>query len=185
MRQKVEKPVFINRVKNEIECRELLAQFFNTSYKDILSKFNGKVFNKRVINAIETELKKLHSRGFIAAGDFSAGDPYSNYKNSYYNITIGVYSDRYNYVDKETITTKILLTDAGRVDYEKTVGEKYVNIWLENFCEYTDEARDAIANYDKYFEVAKAVESAINNYKNLPFRFRQNIRFTQSFYLNS
>lgn len=185
MRQKVEKPVFINRVKNEIECRELLAQFFNTSYKDILNKFDGKVFNKLVINAIETELKKLHPRGFVAAGDFSAGDPYSNYKNSYYNITIGVYSDRYNYVDKETITTKILLTEAGRVDYEKTVGEKYVNIWFENFCKITSELRETIVNYDQFLKIAKTVADAIENYKNLPFRFRQNIKFTQSFYLNS
>ena len=185
MRQKEEKPVFINRIKNEIECRELLAQFFNTSYKELLNSFNGKVFNKRVINAIEAELKKLHPRGFVTSESFSKLDPYSNCANSYYNITIGIYTDRNNYVDKETICTKILVNDARRVDYEKTVGEKYVNIWFENFCKITQELRETTVNYDKFYKTAKAVADAIEIYKNLPFRFRQNIRFTQSFYLNS
>ena len=186
MRQKAEKAVFITQVNKEIEAREIIANFFITGFKDVLNRFNGKVYNARTINALTAEIKKHHPRGFVTGKVECFCDPYSNFNNNkYVSITIGIYTDSHNYKDKETLITKILLNEGFRVDYEKTFAEKYVNIWYDKFNEYTDEMRSAVNNYDNCLDVAKAVADAINKYKELPYRFRENISFTQAFYLNN
>ena len=191
MRQKTEKTAFITYQKTAIKNRELLRQIYNTTFQDVLKKYDGKVYNKRFETALNDELKKLYpgARLFTVSEDRRHGDSYSNFKDEWrVTFKLCIYNDRINYVDKEELCT-VLIFDLDencnlRINAEKSKSEKYTVCWGENFDKGTEELRQVIKNYDKYLKVAQKVADAINEFKELPHVFRQNIYFSSLFYLN-
>lgn len=188
MRQRQKKEVFINTLKKEILVREMLIKFFNTTFNDVVKSFDGKVYNKRFDNALNQALRAV-SPAFSATCTQKAPDSYSNYKNMYVEVILEGRTDLYDYTKKEQLYTKIMLDrDENynqRINANIGKDEKYVVSWYNNFVENTKEIQTAIKDYDKYIKVAQKVADAIDSFKNLPFRFRQNIEFTTKFYLNN
>lgn len=188
MRQKQNKDVFINTLKQEINVREQLQKFYKETFNLFVLKFNGKVYNKRFDNALNEALQAV-SPNLFATCTQKGPDGSSNYKNLFYiEVVLKGRTDPHNYSEYEELYTKVMLkTDDGynqRID-ATIKDEKYCIAWYENFVKYTQEIKDTIKNYNKYLKTAQKVTDAINSFKDLPFRFRQNIEFSNKFYLNS
>ena len=187
MRQKQNKDVFINTLKQEIKVREQLQKFYKETFNLVVLKFNGKVYNKRFETALNDALKS-YSPNLFATCTQKGPDSYSNYKDMFYvEVVFKGRTDLSNYKDYQALYTKVMLkTDDG---YNQRIcammDEKQSSIWYENFVKYTQEIKDTIKNYNKYMKAAQKVADAINTYKELPFRFRRNIEFTTLFYLKS
>lgn len=183
MRTREEKQQFINRLQNEIKNRETLRQSVSEIYLPLLEKFDGKVYNKRFENVLNEALKEVSPLMF-ANCTMQAPKLYSNFqKNWVVQVTINIYNNRGDYTDKETFYTNIVL-NAGRIDAKSSKIEKFSIVWAENFDKETDERKAILKNYDYYLTAAEEVAKAIENYKNLPFRFRKNIEFNEKFYLS-
>ncbi len=183
MRTREEKQQFMNSLQNEIKNRETLRQSVNKIYLPLLEKFNGKVYNKRFENVLNEALKEVSPLMFANCA-MQSPNSYSNFPNNWaVQVTINIYNRRGDYTDKETFYTNIVL-NAGRIDTKSSRIEKFSIVWAENFDKETDEGKAILKNYDYYLTAAEEVAKAIENYKNLPFRFRKNIDFNEKFYLS-
>ena len=183
MRTREKEQQFINRLQNEIKNRETLRQSVSKIYLPLLEKFDGKVYNKRFENVLKEALKDV-SQLMFANCTMQAPNFYSNFpKNWAVQVTINIYNIRGDYTDKETYYTNIVL-NAGRIDAKSSRIEEFSIVWAENFDKETDERKAILKNYDYYLTAAEDVAKAIENYKNLPFRFRKNIEFDEKFYLS-
>lgn len=184
MTQNEEKTVFITRVKDEINTRELLREVFNKTFQDVLNKFNGKVYNRRFDKALEDGLKSIDGRLFVTS-EQKGGDSYSNFSScNRVEVRISCLYNAGNYSDRAEFWTVVILDGDGRINAENSRKEKYTISWADNFDKTTEEMRQAVKNYDKYIKVAQKISDAIDEFKELPFRFRQNICFNNVFYLN-
>ena len=184
MRTKQNKVDFINTLKTELKHREMLADFYNTKFWAIVEKFNGKVYNKRFLTTLNEEMQKVNVL-LSAKFENQSRNVYSNYKeNIIVTIILCCRFDKFNYQDKENLYVNIVL-DFGemRINAEKSKNEKYTIAWYENFVKTTEENKSIIKGYDKFLKVAEKIQNEISKYKDLPFRFRQNIEFNELFYL--
>ena len=80
----------------------------------------------------------------------------------------------------------VLDTDSNynlRINAEKSKNEKFTIAWYEGFCNTTEENKSILKGYDKFLKVAEKIQNEISKYKDLPFRFRQNIEFNELYYL--
>lgn len=183
MRTRQEKQQFINRLQNEIKNRETIRQSVSKIYLPLLEKFDGKVYNKRFENVLNEALKEVSPLMFVKCS-IKSPNYYSNFQScNTVQIEINIYNYRGNYTDSETFYTNIVL-NAGRIDAKSSRIEKFSIVWAENFDKETDERKAILKNYDYYLTAAEEVAKAIENYKNLPFRFRKNIEFDEKFYLS-
>lgn len=188
MRQREEKTAFIKRLTNEIRNRETLREVYNTVFLPMVAKFNGKVYNKRFDNALNEELKKVSPLMFAKCEQKSPSS-YSNFKESWtVQVVLSCYNEKGNYSDKESLYTNVVLDCSDgytlRINAEKSKEETYTIAWGDNFDKETAEEKEILTNYNKYLKVAQKVFDAIEVFKDLPYRFRQNIEINNSFYLN-
>lgn len=179
MRTRQEKQAFINALNTEISNRETIRQFFNTTFQDLLKRFDGKVYNKRFDTALNDALKAV-SPLMWAKCELQSRNSYSNNKdNNFVQVVINFRNSSHNYNDNESLYTNIVLvTDANynlRISAEDSGKERYTLAWLESFDKGTEEKRNAIKMYDKYFKVAEEMEKAVKAYNELPCRFREHI----------
>ena len=97
MNERKNKGVFIDTIKKEIENRNFLREFLNTTYKDVLKAFDGKVYNKRFGKALFAELQKVNP---LASCDCEIQSPstYSNFpNNNTVRVEIKMRNEKYNY----------------------------------------------------------------------------------------
>jgi hypothetical protein len=186
MREKMNKSDFINKLRTEIEHREMMVKAFNTAFQDVLTAFDGKVYNKRFVNALNEKLQGINPLLFAREEQGTHRESYSNYKDLFcVGITINCRFDKYNYQDKEQLYTNIIVIPENyRIDAEKSKAEKMTLIWYENFNKYTEEKKRVIKDYNKMIKVAQKVADSIKEFKELPNDFRENIGFLYSHYIS-
>lgn len=167
MRIELTKEAYIAKAENQIARREALVKFYNEAYLPTLKKFDGKVYNKRLITALRNEATELM---YIREKENDS-------------IVVELRSSKYAYNDYESIHCMIKLNDGGRIDYEATVNDVIGKKWIENHKTYTEELRNSILHYDKYIEVCDKLRAAIENYKNVPHSLRETIHFCGKHYV--
>ena len=186
-KQSLNKEEFINRILVDIKHREQLREFFDTTFVEVVKRFDGKIYNARVAKAINEALQAVNPI-FWADCDIKSRDSYSNYpNNNYVQVELKARRESNNYKDYQTLYTKIMLvTDDNyklRVAADMSKNEKYVIAWAENFDETTNEMKNTIEKYDEFCKVAQKVADSISEFSELPQTFRNNIEFSYLFYL--
>jgi hypothetical protein len=186
-KQSLNKDEFIKLISVDIEHREQLREFFNTTFVEVVKRFDGKVYNARVAKAINEALQTV-SPLFWADCDIKSPESYSNYpKNNYVEVVLKARREGHNYQNYQALYTKIMLdTDDKynlRVSADMSKDEKYVIAWAENFDETTNEMKTTIKKYDEFCKVAQKVADSISEFSELPQTFRNNIAFPYLFYL--
>jgi hypothetical protein len=181
------KEEFINRILVDIKHREQLREFFNTTFVEVIKRFDGKVYNARVTKAINEALKAVNPL-FWAECDIKSRDSYSNYpNNNYVEVVLKARREDHNYQDYQALYTKIMLVADNnyklRVAADMSKSEKYVIGWAEKFDETTNEMKTTIEKYDEFCKVAQKVADSISEFSELPQTFRNNIEFSYLFYL--
>lgn len=164
------KDEFVKEIQERISISKNLLDVYNNIYLPTLKEFDGKVYNIRFIKALRAKVEN-NKRIYISERKYDD------------MIEIRQRISDFNYTDYENLCVKCLTNEEGRIDYNATLEDKYHNIWLKNFKDYTEEYQNVIDNYDAYMEQAHQLADAINEYNNLPSPFRQNIeKFTLNIY---
>lgn len=179
MRTRQEKSDFISTLKHEIKNRETLRQFLNTTFQDVLNKFDGKVYNKRFETALQEAMRKV-SPLMWAKCSIQSRSSYSNFPNcNTVEIVLQIRNSPTNYTDTESLYTHIVLNSDDnhnlRIDAESSRKEKFTITWAENFDKETEQEKEILKKYDKFLKVAEAMEKVVKEYNDLPQRFRQNM----------
>lgn len=155
------KEEFINEMQQRIEIRKTIMEFVDNVYFPMMAtKFDGKVYNARFLNALNEEAKKISERMYVKKG-YSADE-----------IEIQLRLSDWNYNDYESILLKCKTNAEGRIDYDATINDTYTKAWVANFKSYMDEYQKAIDNYDEYMEVFVQLADALEKYNKLPYTFR-------------
>ena len=160
------KDEFVKEIQERISISKNLLDVYNNIYLPTLKEFDGKVYNIRFIKALRAKVEN-NKRIYI-----SERDEYDDM------IEIRQRISDFNYTDYENLCVKCLTNEENRIDYNATLEDKYHNIWLKNFKDYTEEYQNVIDNYDAYMEQANQLAKTINDYNNLPSPFRQNVEKT-------
>ena len=168
MRTHKTKETFIERAKKEIIVINELLSFYKNVYLPTLEKFNGKVYNKRFINALNeqttNELMLIRER-----------------ENE--SVCIELRMERHNYTDTKQRYCMLKVNQDFRIDYNATINDELGNKWIGNLTNEINELNDVIANYDKYLSVAEECQKQIDKVAELPYQIRQNIAFDKIWYL--
>ena len=152
---------FVKEMKQRIEIRKTIMEFVDNVYFPMMAtKFDGKIYNARFLNALNEEAKKINERMYVKKG-------YSNDE-----IEIQLRLTDWNYTDYESILLKCKTNAEGRIDYEATINDKLCQTWIDNFKSYTEEYQSAIDNYDEYMKVFVELANALDKYNKLPHTFR-------------
>lgn len=155
------KEEFINEMKERINIRRTIMDFVDNVYFPMMAtKFDGKVYNARFLNALNEEAKKISERMHITKG-------YSQDE-----IEIRLRLTDWNYTDYESILLKCKTNAEGRIDYDATINDHYTKTWIDSFKSYVEEYQKAIDNYDEYMKVFVELANALDNYNKLPHTFR-------------
>lgn len=168
MRTNTTKDEFISHLQSKIERREELVKFYNDVFLPTLKKFDGKVYNKRFITALQN---CCNSRMVVRDME-------------YQRIAIEYRKTDIYYSEYETMSVRVHLDDK-RISYEETINLNNMcgyNL-IESFEKTTNEMRDSIANYETYLEISKETQAAIDKFVKIPFEFRQHICFGGTHYL--
>ena len=160
------KDEFVKEIQERISISKNLLDVYNNIYLPTLKEFDGKVYNIRFIKALRAKVEN-NKRIYI-----SERDEYDDM------IEIRQRISDFNYTDYENLCVKCLTNEENRIDYNATLEDKYHNIWLKNFKDYTEEYQNVIDNYDAYMEQVNQLAKTINDYNNLPSPFRQNVEKT-------
>ena len=168
MRTHKTKETFIARANKEINVINELLSFYKNVYLPTLEKFNGKVYNKRFINA----LKEQCNNELMFIRDKERDE-----------VVIELRFEKHNYNDRKQMYCKLLVNSEYRIDYNATINDNIGNKWIENLSDEITEINDVIANYDKYLSVAEECQEYINKVAKLPYQFRENIAFDKIWYL--
>ena len=164
------KDEFVKEIQERISISKNLLDVYNNIYLPTLKEFDGKVYNIRFIKALRAKVEN-NKRIYISERKYDD------------MIEIQQRMSDFNYTDYENLCVKCLTNEEGRIDYNATLEDKYHNIWLKNFKDYTEEYQNVIDNYDAYMEQVNQLAKTINEYNNLPSPFRQNIeKFTLNIY---
>ena len=155
------KEEFIYEMRKRIEIRKTIMEFVENVYFPMMAtKFDGKVYNARFLNALNEEAKKINELMYVKKG-YSADE-----------IEIQLRLTQWNYNDYESILLKCKTDEEGRIDYNATINDKLCQTWIANFKSYMDEYQSAIDNYDEYMKVFAKLANALDKYNKLPHSFR-------------
>lgn len=179
MRAKQEKRDFFATLKNEISHREALRQFFNTTFQELLKKFDGKVYNKRFETALNDALKAVAPSMWCLC-QWKSQDSYSNFPDRpRVQVILAYRNTPGNYTNNEEFYTNIVLcydeNFNARINAADSAAEKYTLAWADSFDKETATEKEILKSYDKYLKVAAKMAEAVESYNKLPFRFRENI----------
>jgi hypothetical protein len=164
IRTRKTKEEFISEMKQRIEIRKTIMEFVeNVYFPMICTKFDGKVYNVRFINALNDEAKKINELMYVKRG-YSVDE-----------IEIQLRLTQYNYTDYESILLKLKSNAEGRIDYEATANDKLNIAWIESFKGGIAEYQKSIDNYDEYMKVFVELNEVLEKYSSLPYSFRKNM----------
>ena len=171
--EKTRKELYICKVNRHImeslvsKLKDSIMEFVDNVYFPMMAtKFDGKVYNARFINALNEEAKKISDRMHVKRG-------YSNDE-----IEIEMRLSQWNYNDYESILLKCKTNAEGRIDYDATINDHYTKAWIESFKTYIEEYQKSIDNYDEYMKVFAELGDALMKYNKLPHSFRGHLDTT-------
>ena len=160
MREIKTKSEFIKDMEKRIAIRKMMFEFVENVYFPMMClKFDGKVYNKRFINALNDEAKKMNSLMYVKEREYD-------------HIEIQCRVNQYNYNDYESIYLKCNLDNDGRINYDNTINDKVGQAWIENAKKTIDDYQSSIDNYDEYMKVFVELADALEKYNKLPHTFR-------------
>lgn len=179
MKAKQNKSEFFATLKNEISHREALRKFFNTTFQELLKKYDGKVYNKRFETALNDALKAVSPLMWCKC-EIKGTDNYSNFpKCPRVEVQINFRNEDRNYTNNEYFYTIVLLNYDdnfnARINAEDSAREKYAIAWADSFDKETATRKSILKDYDKLFKAAEKMAEAVESYNKLPARFRENI----------
>ena len=179
MKTRQNKCDFFSTLKSEISHRETLRTFFDTTYQELLKKFDGKVYNKRFETALNDALKSVSPLMWCRC-EQKGHDSYSNFPNCpRVEVQISYRNTPGNYTDNENLFSVIVLNyDANynqRINAADSMREKYTLGHCVNFDKETETRKAILKDYDKYLRMAEKMVEAVKTYNELPHRFRENI----------
>ena len=158
------KEEFIKEMEQRINIRKTLMDFVDNVYFPMMAtKFDGKVYNARFINALNKEAKKISERMYVKIG-------YGRDE-----IEIQMRLPQWNYNDYESILLICKTNAEGRIDYDATINDHYTKAWIDSSKSYTEEYQKAIDNYDEYMKVFVELNETLEKYNKLPHSFRGNL----------
>ena len=161
------KEEFIKEMQQRIEIRNTILAFVENVYFPMMcTKFDGKVYNARFLNALNEEAKKVHEFMYVKHG-YSMDE-----------IEIQLRLTKWNYNDYESILLKVKTNAEGRIDYNATINDELGNTWIKGFKDYIQEYQKAIDNYDEYMKVFEKLGKVLDEYNELPYSFRKNLDTT-------
>lgn len=155
------KEEFIKEMEQRINIRKTIMEFVDNVYFPMMAtKFDGKVYNARFLNALNEEAKKISDRMYVKKG-------YGNDE-----IEIQLRLKQFNYTDYESILLKCKTNAEGRIDYNATINDQYTKAWIDSFKSYIKEYQNSIDNYDEYMKVFVELNESLEKYNKLPHSFR-------------
>ncbi len=161
IRTRKTKEEFIKEMQKRINMRKTIMDFVDNVYFPMMAtKFDGKVYNARFINALNEEAKKISDRMYVNRGSINE------------DIEISFRMSDWNYNDCETIYLKCKTNAEGRIDYDATINDRSTKAWIDSFKSYMDEYQKAIDNYDEYMKVFVELNESLEKYNELPHTFR-------------
>jgi hypothetical protein len=167
MRTNKTKEEFINDLQTRIETRKDVLNIYENLFLPLLKKFDGKVFNKRFKTQF-AELLKANNIENVLLRDMNL-----SFTNCRYTLDKQNY--KFNYSDVESLYFQFVLSD-GRIDFEATISNEENTRNLNQFKNSITSYERCINNYDKYMEIAKETEEKINEFNNMHYLFRQNVK---------
>lgn len=163
LQTKRNKEQFTSRMNETINLRNMLVDFYNKVYSPMLGQqFNGKVLNKRLITALNKAGETMPTRIVCSMND------YQNHS----EILFEVKHVGNDYRDVETLYTKILTNDEGRIMAHESLNDELTLAWLKNFKKGTKQCIKSRDNYDEYLKFTKRMHNLIEEYGSLPSPFR-------------
>lgn len=161
IRTKRDKEEFAKRMNETIALRNMLVDFYNKVYSPMLGQqFNGKVLNKRLITALNKAGETMPTRIVCRMNDNQT------------EITFEVMHKGNNYRDVETLYTKILTNDEGRIMAHESLNDELTLAWFKNFKQGTKQCIKSRDNYDEYLKFTTRLHNLIEEYGSLPSPFR-------------
>ena len=134
MRTELSKEAFIARVENQVSRREELLRYYNKVFLPTLQKFDGKVYNKRFITALQNECNELQ---YVRPLEYE-------------HVIVEMRSSRTSYTDHEDIYLQVKLNNDGRIDYEASTTES-ATVWVRDDYSRTDKKYEM----SQYYNVGK------------------------------
>lgn len=167
MRTKKNKEEFVKEMNNRIETRNIILDFYNNVFLPLIClKYDGKVYNNRLINELNKEAKKISPLLYVKR-EYTWGE-----------LSINMRQNNYNYNDYEQLYFKLNINSESRIDYDATMKIDINQKWLQSFIKYKDEYKKTIDNYDMYMSIAEQLENALKTYNNIPHSFRDHLDTT-------
>lgn len=165
MRTNFTKEIFIERLTKENKHRHDLLDFYNRIFLPTLQKFDGKVYNIRFIKA----LREANEDELIFVRELEND-----------HIIIEKRFEKYKYTDSEQLYVKVILK-GGRIDAANSISDEMGKKWVENFKLHTDELLTVIDNYEPYIAKCEELQTLIDEFASISYKFRENITFSNAF----
>lgn len=159
------------RANQRLETRQVLLNYIENEFMQLLTQFDGKVFNVRFKNAIPHILacnSSLNGKRLVVY--FS--DRYSDATKK--EIRFELMNQDYNYTDTETFYFS-LVTINGRISKQASLEDEATQTWKKNFLQETEEIKMSLKNYELYLSVAKNLYNKIQEFEKLPYSFRSEV----------
>lgn len=158
---KYDKEAFIASTNARINELKNLLKFYETTFQTVLRTFDGKVYNKRFINALKE----------VVSSEWQVRET----TDSIQIIASKWCSSIKDYI-KEWVTIRII-RDNGRINADGTLADHLHQTWIKNSYDRLVELQDCIVGYDIYEAAAKRLYEAIEEFnKNVPFHFREQVK---------
>lgn len=158
MRTNRTKEEFISAMKKEIAERNKLQKLYNEVVLPTLEKFNGKVINIRLKNAIQEQLPPL----FYVKEE--------GRRNGVVEFSLNRRNDT-NYYDMASLYF-IVVCDNERINFDKSKDDEQTRKFMLSFNASTSEIKRAISQYDVYMKKAEKIEAMIKDFNLMPYCLR-------------
>lgn len=170
-RLRKEKKAFVEAMTKEADNIRALRAIVQNVVVPSIRRFNARVLNKKLCDHI----KETANDPFVSASICTENGGKKVLKVQRHTFVQG-----YNDYDEFSVEIKFMRFDTSctaRIDAEKTIDIEAITRWLDSRRESADMCDDAIANFDKYFEMAQKLQAEIDEWGKVNYHFRHNIRF--------
>ena len=159
------------RANQRLETRQVLLNYIENEFMQLLTQFDGKVFNVRFKNAIprvllcESSVKGKSMCVYVS-------DRYSDSSKKEFRFEL--MNQDYNYTDNEIFYFSPATVN-GRISKEKSLEDEASQTWKKNFLQETEEIKLSLKNYESYLNMAKNLYKKIEEFEKLPYSFRKEV----------
>lgn len=159
------------RANRRLETRKILLNYIENEFMQLLTQFDGKVFNARFKNAIPRVLlceSSVKGKGMCVY----VSDRYTDSSKKEFRFEL--MNQDYNYTDNEIFYFN-LTTVNGRISKERSLEDEASQTWKKNFLKETEEIKMGLENYGTYLKMAKELYERICEFEKIPYSFRKEV----------